>query len=77
MSTEKQTDFIHTCDCCSSTTTTKTGQRPKHWTELVQNRDAYDLHNNACADASINLDLCNTCSDRIIKAINKIKESHL
>jgi hypothetical protein len=51
-----------------------TDSRPPHWIRLKIARSAHDYQGYACADASVERLLCDTCADRILGIINK--ETH-
>jgi hypothetical protein len=60
------------CDVCEQMVTQK--HRPPYWTEFSLKRDAYDMNNVACADASINMAMCQDCSNELASFVNGMAE---
>jgi hypothetical protein len=61
-----QTEII--CDCCKVVCD---NQNRLHSAVLTLKRDAVDMHNIPCADASLSLDLCDKCAKSISNAVNE------
>lgn len=67
---------IVTCDICKRSTD---GEPRTYWRQnggLVLKRDALDMHGHPCADASVRLDLCDVCLQKVSEAINGLAEVH-
>jgi len=62
--------FEHTCDGCGWSEVTRNESRPKYWTTLIIQREAYDYQGNAVADGTIRRTLCKECSSVVSEAIN-------
>jgi len=56
------------CDVCMRVCGSETPRL--HHAKLVLKRDALDYQNNACADASLDFDLCDECMKAIADGIN-------
>jgi hypothetical protein len=72
--------YVYTCDGCRKEHTQENASghylnsRPKYWSTLKVGRDAYDYQGCAVADGSIERLLCDSCSEKVMKAINKALE---
>ena len=56
------------CDNCGG----KSGDAPfATHSRLLFKRDALDYQGSACADASVTLDLCDVCAEKVRVAINE------
>lgn len=60
---------IITCDCCRQQIEGAVTRREGGGLHLK--RDALDWHGHACADASVKLDLCDSCLGKVVKAVNE------
>jgi hypothetical protein len=67
-------NIVWVCDACEDKVE---GQpRPKHWSELILKRDQYDMLDNAAADGTVHLALCQPCSERLATFVNNMKQRH-
>lgn len=65
---------VVTCDCCRKDVGAPGVKRSRSG-ELHVLRDALDFQGYVCADASIKLDLCDSCLNIIATAINQACEA--
>ena len=57
---------IKTCDCCTRVITRSNSRQDG---KLTLKRDALDMQGAPCADATIVMDLCDSCLDAVAEAI--------
>lgn len=67
--------IVWRCDACGyEDDDHKKDGKPKHWSELVLKRDAYDFQGNAAADATIYRFLCQPCTNMVVDKLNELKK---
>lgn len=68
--------FEYICDGCGAKHRQENAgghysdNRPRHWSNIKIERDAYDYQGSAVADASIERLLCLECSKCVVDAVN-------
>lgn len=68
--------YVYVCDGCGTEHKQEnasghySNSRPKHWSNLKLQRDAYNYQGAVCADGSVERLLCEKCTARIAEAIN-------
>lgn len=68
--------FLYVCDGCKAEHKQEnagghySNSRPSHWATLKIGREAYDFQGAACADASIERLLCESCATKVFAAVN-------
>lgn len=63
--------FEHTCDGCGKVENQSSRSRPKYWTGLKIEADAYDFQGCAVANAGVDRVLCGDCTRIVHKAVNE------
>lgn len=63
--------FEHTCDACKAVEVSTSKDRPRYWSGLVIEQDAYDYQGCAVADGTVRRLLCGDCTKIVTDAVNK------